>query len=98
MGGIKDAIHVLQDQIETALTEALPEGIFRLLEINNEGHALVVEGHDITGLVAEVSPETGTVIVASQWKYADPNKAIFMGSNACDAAGRYMAYLLIEDQ
>jgi hypothetical protein len=98
MGGMKDAIHVLHDQIETALVEALPERIYRQLEIGTDGHALIIRSRDLITLVAEVSVETETVVVADLPQYAKPNRAVFMGTDAVGAAGNYMAYLLKVDE
>ena len=98
MGGMKDAIHVLQDQIETALVEALPERIYRQLKIGTDGHAIIVRSRDLITVVAEVSVETGTVVVSDVPQYAHPNRAIFMGADALGAAGNYMAYLLKVDE
>jgi hypothetical protein len=98
MGGMKHAIQLLHDHIETAIVEALPERIYRQLEITNEGNALVIKSRDLVTVVAEVSVETQTVVVADKPEYSSLSRGIFMGLNACGAAGNYMAYLLKVDE
>ena len=98
MGGLKDAILLSHDQIETAMIEALPERIYQRLETSNEGTALVVTGKDFIDIVAEVSLQSGTVVVHTKPQYAQADSAIFRGGNANEAAGRYIAYLMECDE
>jgi hypothetical protein len=98
MGGVKDAILLAHDQIETAITEALPERIYQRIEINNDATALVISGWDFITVIAEVSLQSGTVVVHTKPQYAQADSAIFRGGNANEAAGRYIAYLMECDE
>lgn len=98
MGGIKDAINVLHDQIETALIEALPERIYQRIEVDSDGSALIVCNQHGYMIVAEIAFQSGVVYVREQAAWADHNTAMFTGRNAFDCAGRYIAYLLECDE
>ena len=98
MGGTKNAILLMHDLIETEMIGALPERIYRQLEVDNEGTALVISSRDFITVIAEVAVETATVIVRTRSSFANPDIAMFTGANASQAAGRYIAYLLEEDE
>lgn len=98
MSGIKDAIMVLHDQIQTALTEALPERIYQRIEVDSDGSALIVRNQHGYMIVAEVALQSGVVFVREQAAWSGHNTAMFTGRNAFDSAGRYIAYLLECDE
>ena len=92
MGGMKNAILLMHDLIEDQLS-ALPERIYLRMTIETEATTLNVTNQHGYRIVAEVMPETSAVYVRTNF-----DTAFFTGGNAPSAAGRYIAYLLEEDE
>jgi hypothetical protein len=94
MGGVKDLILLVHDNIETELAGALPERIYSQLEIGTDGHSLIVANQHGYKVCAECLIETGAIYVRT----SGINTAFFTGTRSAGSAGRYIAYLMECDE
>lgn len=97
MGGIKDAMLFLHDRIETEVQDNLPDRLYEQMNFESNGTQLELWWYSYS--------ETRPFVIVDVLQHAhathvhcNGNSALFTGTHNLEAAGRYVAFLITEEE